>query len=156
MISLSWRRVASCSSHHARVLRCPASSLSLAAEPLRSRHVICRCRALLRLGWRRLRAACAFGAAASRTGRILLFFAKGAIATCTTARRPSRARTVHPHVKAACLGRCAATTSDFNCAWTQAVAGGALSLDGHWTRACASVCRRLMPSRCLAVSISLP
>ena len=156
VLSLSWRRVASCSSHHARVLRCPASSHTLAAEPQRRRHVICRCRALLRLGWRRHRAACAIGAAATRAGRNLLFFAKGAIATCTTGRRPSRARAVHPHVKAACLGRCAATTCDFSCTWTQAAAGGSLSLDGHWARACASVCRRLMPPRRLSVSISLP
>ena len=69
LLSLSWRRVASCPSRHGRVRRCPASSHRLTAEPQRRRHVIYRCSALLRLGWRRHRATCAIGAAANASGQ---------------------------------------------------------------------------------------
>ena len=101
-ISLSCRRVASCPSRHARVRRCPAGSDTLAAELLRRRHVICRCRALLRLGWRRHRAACAFGAAATRADTRLPFFAKGAVASCYDGRGPSQAFTMHLRIETAC------------------------------------------------------
>ena len=102
VLSLSCRRVASCPSRHARVRRCPAGSDTLAAELLRRRHVICRCRALLRLGWRRHRAACAFGAAATRADTRLPFFAKGAVASCYDGRGPSQAFTMHLRIETAC------------------------------------------------------
>ena len=124
------------------VRRCPASSHRLTAEPQRRRHVICRCSALLRLGWRRHRATCAIGAAATRAGTNLPFFGRGAIATCTIGRRPSRARAVHPHVvKAACLAasvRSAVTTCNFS----QLMYVGTFSLVGHGPRPVA--CYRLM------------
>ena len=101
-VALSCRRVASCPSRHARVRRCPAGSDTLAAELLRRRHVICRCRALLRLGWRRHRAACAFGAAATRADTRLPFFAKGAVASCYDGRGPSQAFTMHLRIETAC------------------------------------------------------
>ena len=68
-LSLKCRRAASCPSRHGRVRRCPASSHRLTAEPQRRRHVIYRCSALLRLGWRRHRATCAIGAAANASGQ---------------------------------------------------------------------------------------
>ena len=109
LLSLSCRRVASCPSRHARVRRCPAGSDTLAAELLRRRHVICRCRALLRLGWRRHRAACAFGAAATRADTRLPFFAKGAVASCYDGRRdlPKHSQCIcalKQHVLRVCAG----------------------------------------------------